>query len=440
MSQKQMKMVHGDGRSLCQRVVLAVVALLILRDPGEAATQFCPPPHPRGCSRGKLAEKYERRPRHKTRPDKYELNVHMTALEKTHITLKRKRRKKTGLALNNDSKAPNVQQDRLTLMPNTGPGIFHRGKASAPVERRGLPDLTFSGMKFLTKRRDIDDAQQPGAKDVQSPKKSSRGTAQEISDFFSRPQVHDLASQHPRAKASSQHKILTKHSISPTKSYPAGPGARKPLSTLSINEIGARALPTNSLGIAARPEGCMPDHHVPTLRRYYPAESESSMKRNKPNHMASSNAWSVTPSSSRGSLPASLNGLSGAPQIVARELTYKLRPRSRTRKDLPEITRESSDQGSISDRSLEHYTKHVLLGKERQGIWDRILRGAGQDDHYTLQDFKHLARLSEVDDVNESPAIQCDQQRDGNDWGRILIPLTGVGTHQPAFFSTYGQR
>ena len=156
--------------------------------------------------------------------------------------------------------------------------------------------------------------------------------------------------------------------------------------------------------------------------------------------MASSNAWSVTPSSSRGSLPASLNGLSGAPQIVARELTYKLRPRSRTRKDLPEITRESSDQGSISDRSLEHYTKHVLLGKERQGIWDRILRGAGQDDHYTLQDFKHLARLSEVDDVNESPAIQCDQQRDGNDWGRILIPLTGVGTHQPAFFSTYGQR
>jgi hypothetical protein len=100
-----MKMVHGDGRSLCQRVVLAVVALLILGDPGEAATQLCPPTHEAAVVE-KLAEKYERRPRHKTRPDKYELKVHKTALEKTHITLKCKRRKKAGLALNNDFKAP----------------------------------------------------------------------------------------------------------------------------------------------------------------------------------------------------------------------------------------------------------------------------------------------------------------------------------------------
>jgi len=322
-----------------------------------------------------LAEKYERRPRHKTRPDKYELKVHKTALEKTHITSKRKRHKKTGPALNNDFKAPNVQQDRLTLKPNTAPGIFHRGKASAPVERRGLPDLTFSAMEFLTKRRDINDAQQQGAKDVQSPKKkSSRGTVQEISDFFSRPQVRDLALQYPRAKASSQRKILTKHSTSLAKSYPAGLGARKPLSTISSNEIGAKAFLTNSLGVAAQPEGCVSDHHVPTLRHYYPAKSESSMKRNKRNHMTSSNAWSITPSSSRGSLPASLSGLSGAPQFVAREPTYGLRLRSPTGKDLPEITRESSDQGSISDRSLEHYTKHVLLGKDKQGIWDRVPR------------------------------------------------------------------
>lgn len=136
----------------------------------------------------------------------------------------------------------------------------------------------------------------------------------------------------------------------------------------------------------------------------------------------------------RGSLPASLNGLSGAPQFVAREPAYELRPRSPTRKDLPEITRESSDQDSISDRSLEHYTKHVLLGKEKQGIWDRVPRGADLDGHYTLQDLKHLSRLSELDDVNESPAIQCDQQRDGNYWGRIHIPLTGVDTHKPAVF------
>ena len=368
-----------------------------------------------------VAEKYEKRSRHKTRPDKYELKVHKTALEKADVTSKRKRGKKAGLTLNNDFKAPNVPQDRLTLKPNTGPGIFHTSKASAPVERRGLPDLTFSGMKFLTKRRETDDAkQQQGAKDVQSPKKkNNRGTAQEISDFFSRPEVRELALQHPRAKASSQRKMLTKHLILATKPYPTG--------------LDSRAFSTDSLDVAARPERWVLDHHVPTLWRYYPAKAESSIKQNKPDHMTSPNSWSVTPSS-RGSLPASPNGLSGAPQSAAREPTCELRPRSPTRKDLPEIARESLDQGSISDRSLERYTKHVLLGKDKQGIWDRIPRGAGQDDHYILQDLKHLACLSKLDDVNESPTIQCDQHRDGNDWGRIPIPLTGVDTHKPVFF------
>jgi hypothetical protein len=57
---------------------------------------------------GNVAEMYEKRTRHKTRSDKYELKVHKTALEKTHITSKRKRCKKASLALNDDFKAPNV--------------------------------------------------------------------------------------------------------------------------------------------------------------------------------------------------------------------------------------------------------------------------------------------------------------------------------------------
>jgi hypothetical protein len=100
---------------------------------------------------------------------------------------------------------------------------FHRGKASAPVERRGLLDLTFSGMKFLTKRRDTDNVQQQQARDVQSPKKkNSRVTAQEISNFFSKLEVRELALQYPRVKASSQRKVLTIHSTSATKPYPTG--------------------------------------------------------------------------------------------------------------------------------------------------------------------------------------------------------------------------
>jgi hypothetical protein len=107
-------------------------------------------------------------------------------------------------------------------------------------------------MKFLTKRRDIDDAQQQRAKDVQSPKKkNSKSTAQEISDIFSKPKVRESALRHPRVKATSQHKILTIHSTSATESYPIG--------------LGSGVFLTNSLGVAARPEGWVLDHRVPSL-------------------------------------------------------------------------------------------------------------------------------------------------------------------------------
>jgi hypothetical protein len=382
-----------------------------------------------------LGKKYERRPRHKTRPDKYELKVDARPVEKaphegTYKKSKRKHHKKTGFAFNHDFKAPNVPQGRLTLKPNTGPGIFHRGKASAPIERRGLPDLTFSEMSFLSKRRDVDDARHPIPKDVRPPKKSTKGSAQEVSDFFSRPEQHDVALQGPQATDSSQCKLLNKQSIPLNKSSPARPDMRKPLSMISGNETGARALSRNSLGAAGRTKGWVPNHHVPAVQRYCSVNKESSAHPNQPNSTASYYSWSATPSR-KSPLPAALFVHPESHQLAARGLKCDPRPPSPPERDFPGIMGLSPDQSSISDGSLEYYTKHVLL-EDKQGVWDCVPRTTGSGGHYTLQDLKLLARLSELDDVNESPAIQSDQHRDARGQGRIHIPLTDVDKQKHA--------
>jgi hypothetical protein len=154
--------------------------------------------------------------------------------------------------------------------------------------------------------------------------------------------------QHPRVKASGQRKILTIHSTSATKSYRIG--------------LISGVFLTNSLGVAARLEGWVLDHRVSTVWRHYHAKSKSSIKRNKPSHMMPSQ-FIVCHTIFKGFSPCKSEGLSSAPQFAARESTYELQPRSPTKKDLPEIARESLGQSSISDRPLERYTKHVFLGE-----------------------------------------------------------------------------
>jgi hypothetical protein len=373
-------------------------------------------------------KKYERRPRHKTRPDKYELKVDTKTVDKaTHeatcIKSKRKRHKKTGFALNRDFKAPNVPQDRLTLKPNAGPGIFHKGKASAPVERRGLPDLTFSEMNFLSKRRDVDDARHPISKDVRPPKKSTKGSAQEVSTFFSRPEQHDVALQGPEANDAKQCKLFRKQSIQRNKSSPARPDMRDPLSMIYGNETETRAFSRNSLGADSSTKGWEPNHHVPAIQRHCSANKESSAQRNQSNSTKSYYSWSATPPQ-KIPLPAALFLYPVARRLGAKGLKYDLRPPNLPRRDFTGIIGLPPDQSSIRDGSLECYTKHVLLEEDKQGVWDCGPRTADRGGHYTLQDLKLLARLSELDDVSESPAIQSDQHRDTKDQGGIHVPLT----------------
>ena len=379
-------------------------------------------------------KKYEKRPRHKTRPDKYELKADQKVAEKTsherlHRKLERKRRKKTAVALNHEFKAPNVPQERLTLMPHTGPGIFNRGKASAPVERRGLPDLTFSEMNFLTKRNGIEDARRHRSKEVRPRKKSDKGSAQEISDFFSRREEHSRVLQEPTAQTYGQREGPSKQSVSPNKSSPARPSVRKPLSITSNNLAPNRAFPTNGFGTAPLPKVWVPDHHIPIVESYHPPQKESYIQRKHFSPTRSYYSWSATPSH-KISLPADLHGQFEGPKFVARRSSYEPRPLSTCKRDAPEVARLPSDQRSITDRSLDHYTKRVLLEEDRQGVWDRIPRAAGIGGRYKLQDLKQLARVSELDEESRRSAFQFDQPRDAEDRGRVHIPLISLDEHK----------
>ncbi|PYH92714.1 hypothetical protein BO71DRAFT_442228 [Aspergillus ellipticus CBS 707.79] len=84
---------------------------------------------------------YERRPRRKTKEDRYEYKV-----KKAHGRLKN--------PIKDNFHASNVPCDRLTLNPNQPLGIFSKGKASAPVKAcHGYnyvhPDPRFSEKRFL---------------------------------------------------------------------------------------------------------------------------------------------------------------------------------------------------------------------------------------------------------------------------------------------------
>lgn len=99
--------------------------------------------------------------------------------------------KKDGAKLKRDFKAPNVQTERLTLKQDSMPGIFSKGKASQPVEQRGLPDLAFSEMNFLNKKRKLDTARYRGAQDMAKGGSRAMGDVQEISEYFNhRPDDH----------------------------------------------------------------------------------------------------------------------------------------------------------------------------------------------------------------------------------------------------------
>lgn len=102
--------------------------------------------------------KYLKRPRHKTKPDKYDYKGNLdlkTATRRSHAA--RKKRIKGAPMPIEDFRAENIDTERVTLKRAPNLGIFSKSRTSVPLVGRDLPDLTFPTMKFLTKRaEDID--------------------------------------------------------------------------------------------------------------------------------------------------------------------------------------------------------------------------------------------------------------------------------------------
>ncbi|ODM14679.1 hypothetical protein SI65_09868 [Aspergillus cristatus] len=98
--------------------------------------------------------RYERRPRRKTKEDRYEYKGHDRRADPERSKKKKKKTAKQSRkhTLNRDFHAPNVSQTRLTLASHPNMGIFGKGRTSSPIKSRELPDLTFSEMNFLSRR------------------------------------------------------------------------------------------------------------------------------------------------------------------------------------------------------------------------------------------------------------------------------------------------
>ncbi|KAI9720038.1 MAG: hypothetical protein M1812_003165 [Candelaria pacifica] len=164
-------------------------------------------------------KRYRRKQRHKTRADLYD----PTSTERTESRpkklkeskrVKKQKSKKKPAPLLHDFSAKNVSGDRLTLKPPVNIGLFKNGRASSPVRGRGLPDLTFSEMRFLEKRKDIPEDEKPSKRTGGKRERVPAGQ-EEISSYFT--SAHKvLTERNPNVSKSPARRTSTAKEISHT--------------------------------------------------------------------------------------------------------------------------------------------------------------------------------------------------------------------------------
>ncbi|KAJ5594136.1 uncharacterized protein N7459_000344 [Penicillium hispanicum] len=96
---------------------------------------------------------YERRPRRKTREDRYEYKPAGSSRNRqsrSHKGKTKRLRRCRKQTMDDGFHASNVVRERLTLRANVNVGIFNKGRASSPIRFRGVPDLAFSETNFLS--------------------------------------------------------------------------------------------------------------------------------------------------------------------------------------------------------------------------------------------------------------------------------------------------
>ncbi|KAM0128781.1 hypothetical protein ACHAP3_008169 [Botrytis cinerea] len=140
-------------------------------------------------------EAFEKRARHKTREDRYDTKRKADKSEAVDKPIRTRREKrgdrkkaarKASEDLMNNFASNKIGQDRLTVRPSNGPGIFQNGRASSPPRRRGLPDLAFSEMEFLQrsgKKSHVNDSIVVPKSQAKEKRKAARAQ-DEIAEFF----------------------------------------------------------------------------------------------------------------------------------------------------------------------------------------------------------------------------------------------------------------
>lgn len=147
------------------------------------------------------SQTYKRRPRHKTREDRYEYKgsknhdgkIHNSRKTKTEITRHKKQKRRVKKDVIDNFMASNVLSNRLSL--NKPAGMFRRGKASFPATRPGVPDLKFSERAFLNlnlvsglgrddegRQRESTDARRAERRDKKQKKQDAK-----MSEYFRQP-------------------------------------------------------------------------------------------------------------------------------------------------------------------------------------------------------------------------------------------------------------
>ncbi|KAI1096084.1 hypothetical protein F5B19DRAFT_218935 [Rostrohypoxylon terebratum] len=149
---------------------------------------------------------FEKRPRHKTREDKYETKKRKRGHEdgtRGHEEDRRKKRKKaqgkksamSSKNVVNKFTSDAVLNDRITVQPHLKPGIFDNGRTS---KRQPVSDLAFSEMQFL-KHQKRNHQPKPLSKSRLREKRREDREMEEVSSFFL-PHGADRKNQTPRPR------------------------------------------------------------------------------------------------------------------------------------------------------------------------------------------------------------------------------------------------
>lgn len=129
--------------------------------------------------------KYAKRPRNKTKADKYEYKGGVDAKRPAQGSKRSKPRRLRGSnTLNEEFQATNIDVARVSLKPEKDLGLFSRSKKSVPLVGRDLPDLTFTKMDFLSKHAEAAQRDMAILRMQQNDSRHKRG----LTDGYLRPQ------------------------------------------------------------------------------------------------------------------------------------------------------------------------------------------------------------------------------------------------------------